>query len=103
MELEIHKTSFVDEFRTVHSIENRKACDRTEGFNYLHNMTTGRLSQGENFSFADFDFSRFTYDDLCDYMEYYEQYLTPKVELANKLFGVLKTAGAVFSPEKRYY
>ena len=103
MKLELQKTSFVDEFRKLHSIENHKACERTEGFNYLHDMTTGRLSQGESFSFTDLDFSRFTYDDLCDYMEYYEKYLPPKIDLANKLFSVLKTAGAVFSPDKRYY
>ena len=53
MELELQKTSFVDEFRKVHSIENHKACERTEGFNYLHDMTTGRLSQGESFSFTE--------------------------------------------------
>ena len=43
------------------------------------------------------------YDDLCDYMTYYSDNLEPKINLANKLLSVLRSAGAIFAPDKRYY
>jgi len=103
MELTLDKTSFLDEFRTLKSIENRSAPARTDGFRYLHEMTTCRLADGEGFKIGDLDFTRFTYDDLLDYMTYYSDNLEPKINLANKLFGVPRSAGAIFAPDKRYY
>ena len=67
MELQLNKTSFIDEFRNVRSIENRKAKERSEGFKYLHDSTTKRLAEGVGFSIKDIDFSKFTYDDLEEY------------------------------------
>lgn len=103
MELQMNKVSFMDEFRKVRSIENRKAKDRTDGFKYLHNSTTKRLAEGVDFSMADIDFTKFTYDDLEEYMQYYENTLAPKIEKVEGLFKALRHAESVFSPGSRYY
>ena len=103
MELQVNKTSFVDEFITVRNIEKRKAKERTKGFNYLHNATTKRLAEGEKLEIQKIDFSKFSYKDLEDYLEYYNNNLGPKVEKVNELFIILKKAEVVFSPNKVFY
>lgn len=103
MELQLNKVSFIDEFRKVRNIENRMAKDRTEGFKYLHKATTKRLAEGVKFSIKDIDFTKFTYDDLEEYMQYYEKTLAPKIEKVEGLFKVLRHAESVFSPGNHYY
>ena len=103
MELELNKNSFLDDFAKVRSIENRKAKDRTAGFRYIHNATTKRLAEGEDFKVGDIDFRKFTYADMIEYIEYYENHLEPRIRAADNLFRILKKAQSVFSPDKRYY
>ena len=102
MELAINKESFLDEFLKVKSIENRKAKDRSEGFKYLHEATTKKLAEGKEFKVGDIDFTKFTYGDLEEYLEYYEKLLEPKIKKANSFFEVLKKAVPMFSPAKFY-
>lgn len=103
MELQINKNSFLDEFIKIKNIENRPQKEKTEGFQYLHNMTTKRMAEGEEFKIGNLDFSKFAYDDLTDYMEYFEKVLQPRISKAHQLFEALRQAGSVFSPDKRYY
>lgn len=103
MELQLNKVSFIDEFRNVRSIENRKVKERSEGFKYLHDSTTKRLAEGVKFSIKDIDFSKFTYDDLEEYMQYYENVLAPKIKKVETLFSALRKAETVFSPSNQYY
>ena len=102
MELEI-KNSFLDEFKSVHNIDNRKAKERSKGFKYIHEATVKKFAEGKDFNITDIDFSKFTFDDLSEYLEYYERYLEPKVVRAKKLFEVLQKAEATFSPGKHCY
>ena len=103
MELVINKVSFADEFKKVRNTQEKKAKERTEGFIYLHNMTTRRFAEGGEFNIGLLDFTKFTMADIEEYMEYYNENLLPKVATAGKLFKVLNEAGAVFSPKKTYY
>ena len=103
MELELNKKSFLDEFTKLKSIENRKPKDRTDGFVYIHNTTIKRLAEGEKFEVSEVDFSKFTYNDMTDYMEYYQNVLEPKIQLARKLFECISSAGNIFSVDKRFY
>lgn len=103
MELQINQENFLSGFKKLQNVENRKAKERSEGFRYLHDMTTKRLAEGGEFELGSLDFSQFTYDDLNEYLEYYEQVLRPRLDAANKLFQVIRQAGSVFSPDKRYY
>lgn len=103
MELQVNKLSFIDEFKTVRNIENRKAKERTAGFNYLHNATTKRLAEGGKIEIQKIDFSKFTSDDLEDYMQYYETVLEPKLSLVRELFDVMNRAESLFSNNKHCY
>ncbi len=103
MEVAINTNSFLDEFKKLKSIEKRKGTKRSPGFLYIHNMTTNRLACGKDVEVAKLDFSKFTYQDLEDYMQYYEENLSPKVQAVRELFSVIKTAESVFSPDKCYY
>lgn len=103
MEREINKDSFLDEFRKARDIGNRKAKDRSPGFVYIHTATVKSLAEKGEFKVGDIDFSRFTAEDLAEYMEYYEHTLAPKVSLANKLFSTLRSANTVFAPSKSCY
>lgn len=103
MELEIRKDSFIDEFVNVKNMGNRTVYNRTEGFMYLHNSTTKRLTNGKNFEVADIDFSKFTTDDLTEYLRYYRNVLEPKINMVRDLFKVLDNAESIFSVKKRYY
>ncbi len=103
MELELNKVSFIDEFRKVRNIENRKAKDRTEGFLYIHNCTTKALADGHEFKVGDLDFSKFTYNDLQDYIEYYNDNLEPKISSVSLLFKILHEAESVFVKERKFY
>lgn len=102
MELEINKNSFLKEFTEVHNMGNRTIRKRSEGFMYLHNMITRKLAEGSGFKIGNLDFSQFTYDDMNDYIEYYNEYLEPKVRTANQLLNIFKNAESVFSTEKRF-
>ena len=103
MELQINKENFLSGFVKLQNVENRKTKERSEGFRYLHDMTTKRLAKGREFKIDDLDFSKFTYADLNEYLEYYEQILSPRLDAANQLFGIIRQAGSVFSPDKRYF
>ena len=103
MELQINKENFLSGFVKLQNVENRKAKERSEGFRYLHDMTTKRLAKGREFKIEDLDFSKFTYDDLNEYLKYYEQILSPRLDAANQLFGIIRQAGSVFSPDRRYF
>lgn len=103
MDLVINKVSFADEFKKVRNTREKKVKDRTYGFKYLHNMTTRRLAEGKEFSIGLLDFTKFTMEDLEEYMQYYSETLQPKISTAKALFNVLTEAGAVFSPKKTYY
>lgn len=103
MELQINQENFLSGFTKLQNVENRKTKERSEGFRYLHETTTKRLAEGEEFKLGNLDFSKFTYDDLNEYLEYYEQVLQPRIDAANQLFHVIRQAGSVFSPDKRYY
>ena len=102
MELEINKNSFLKEFTDVHNMGNRTIRKRSEGFMYLHNMITKKLAEGSKFTIGNLDFSRFTYDDMNDYIEYYNEYLEPKVRTANQLFRIFQEAESVFSTAKHF-
>lgn len=103
MEIEINKESFLDEFKKLKSIEKRKGIKRSPGFLYIHNTTTNRLACGKMVEVKELDFTKFTYQDLADYMQYYEENLSPKIEMVRKLFGVIKSAESIFSSNKIYY
>lgn len=103
MELQLAKDSFIDEFKKIRKVETIKPKDRTKGFMYLHNSTTKRLANGGSLEFKDIDFTKFTNEDLEDYMEYYNIMLEPKINMIRKLFDIMNKAETVFSPEKRYY
>ena len=102
MELEINKNSFLKEFTDVHNMGNRTIRKRSNGFMYLHNMITKKLAEGSKFTIGNLDFSQFTYDDMNDYIAYYNEYLEPKVKTANQLFKIFQEAESVFSTEKRF-
>lgn len=103
MELQINQENFLSGFTRLQNIENRKAKERSDGFRYLHDTTTKRLAEGEKVEIDSLDFSKFTYEDLNEYLEYYEQILQPRIDAANQLFHVIRQADSVFSPDKRYY
>ena len=102
MELEINKNSFLKEFTDVHNMGNRTIKKRSDGFMYLHNMITKKLAEGSKFTIGNLDFSQFTYDDMNDYIAYYNEYLEPKVRTANQLFRIFQEAESVFSTAKRF-
>ena len=103
MEVQFNKLSFIDEFKTVRNIENRKAKDRTEGFNYLHNAITKRLAEGGKIEMKKIEFSKFTNDDLEEYMQYYETVLEPKLSMIRALFNAMNRAESLFSNNKHCY
>lgn len=103
MELQLNKVSFIDEFTKVRSIENRKAKDRSEGFKYIHEATTKRLALGDGFDMSDIDFTKFTNDDLVDYMDYYHTTLEPKITMVKELFDLLNRAKTVFAKQKQFF
>lgn len=103
MELELNKTSFLEEFTRVRSIENRKAKDRSEGFMYLHKVTTKKLAKGKDIDIGKIDFTKFTYEDLEEYIEYFDNFVAPKISKIDSFFNIVKSAESVFSSEKCCY
>lgn len=103
MNLELNKTSFLDEFTRVQSIENRKAKERSEGFKYLHRVTTKKLAKGKSINIGEIDFTKFTYEDLEEYIEYFDNFIAPKIVKIENFFSIVKQAESVFSPTKCYY
>lgn len=103
MEQVMDKVSFLSEFTKVRNMPTKKADEHTEGFKYIHDMTTRKLAEGGEFKIGNLDFNMFTYNDLAEYMEYYNENLEPKIRLASELFRVLRNAESVFSPEKKYF
>ncbi len=102
MEITLNKESFLDEFKKVRSIENKSVSDRTEGFLYLHNATICRLANGKNVDVDKLDFEKFTYEDLRDYMRYYENYLLPKIDMVHNLFSIVRSSESMFSNSKQF-
>lgn len=103
MELQLDKVSFIDEFKKIRKVENIEPKDRTKGFMYLHNSTTKRLANGGSLEFKDIDFTKFTNEDLENYMDYYNIMFEPKINMVEKLFHIMNKAETVFSAKKRYY
>lgn len=103
MEQILDKVSFIDEFTKIRNMPVKKAEEHTEGFRYIHEMTTKKLATGDDFKIGSLDFSKFTYNDLEEYMEYYNEILEPKVKTASELFRIIRNAGSVFSPEKKFF
>lgn len=103
MEQILDKVSFVDEFTKIRNMPVKKAEEHTEGFRYIHEMTTKKLATGDDFKIGNLDFSKFTYNDLEEYMEYYNEILEPKVKTASELFRIIRNAGSVFSHEKMFF
>ena len=103
MEVAVNTESFLEEFKKLKSIEKRKGTPRSAGFLYLHNTTTNRLANGGDVEIQKLDFTKFTNQDLEDYIQYYEEQLSPKVDSVRKLFGIIKNAESIFSPGKTYY
>lgn len=69
--------SVLDEFLKIKHVDGVYIKGRTKGFKYLHNVTTKALAEGVEFKMGNIDFSRFTEDDICDYMDYYHCYIKP--------------------------
>lgn len=103
MEMELKKESFLDGITKLRNIENRQPVKRSDGFVYLHDMITVRLAYGQKFSVGDLDFSKFTEDDLTDYVRYYQENLEPKIQKVSAFFEIVRRAAAVFSTGARYY
>lgn len=103
MELELNKMSFLEEFTRVRSVENRKSKDRSAGFKYLHNITTKKLAKGKDIDIGNIDFTKFTYADLEEYIEYFDAFVAPKINKIDNFFNIVKQAESIFSPTKRYY
>lgn len=103
MELKVSKDSFIQEFKKIRKFENVAPKDRSQGFMYLHNSTTKRLAEGGCIEFTEIDFTKFTNEDLEEYMNYYSEVIEPKVCAINKLYEILRKAESVFSPKKSYF
>lgn len=103
MEIKLNTESFLNDFTTVRNIGNRKAKERSEGFMYLHESTTKRLALGDGFEMSDIDFTKFTNDDLKEYMHYYQTTLEPRIKMVKDLFGLMDKAKTVFSKQKQFF
>ncbi len=103
MEAQLNKESFLDGFKIKSSVKKPKVKQHTEGFVYLHDSIVNKLLGGESIDLDKLDFSKFTTDDLDDYVEYYGRYIEPKVRKAESLFKIIKKADEVFSPNKKYF
>lgn len=103
MELRLNTESFLNDFTTVRNIGNRKAKERSDGFMYLHEATTKRLAMGDGFEMGDIDFTKFTNDDLVDYMKYYQSTLEPRIKMVKDLFSLMNNAKSVFSKQKQFF
>ena len=71
------KRSFLDEFLKIKKADGICIKDRSKGFKYLHKTITKRMAEGQEFRMGDIDFSKFTEDDISDYLRYYENNLEP--------------------------
>ena len=103
MELKLNTENFLSDFTKVRNIGNRKAKERSAGFMYLHESTTKRLALGDGFEMSDIDFTKFTNDDLKDYMHYYQTTLEPKITMIKNLFGLMDKAKTVFTKQKQFF
>ena len=103
MELKLNTESFLNDFTKVRNIGNRKAKERSEGFMYLHESTTKRLALGKDFEMGDIDFTKFTNEDLVDYMKYYQSTLEPRIKMVNDLFSLMDKAEKVFAKQKKFF
>ena len=81
------RRSFLDEFLRIKQVDGVYIKDRSKGFVYLHKVITKALAEGKEFKMGDIDFSRFTEDDICDYMSYYQCYLMPNERMCVHLFN----------------
>lgn len=64
------RKSFLDAFIKLKKADGICVKDRSKGFRYLHNTITKRMAEGCEFKIGDLDFSRFTEEDLSEYMRY---------------------------------
>ena len=103
MELELTKDSFLDDIRNIRSVRRKKEQERSEGFVYLHETITKSLFDGKGFCVEDIDFSKFTYDELEEYTEFYNNHLSPRIRTAGALFGAVESASAMFVPKKNFH
>lgn len=103
MELELKKDSFLDDVRNIRSVRRSKQPEKSEGFMYLHNTITQSLFDGRGFHVEDIDFSEFTYDDLEEYKDFYNSYLSERISAAGALFGAVEKASAMFVPKNSFH
>ncbi|MBS7297629.1 MAG: hypothetical protein KIG65_00950 [Eubacteriales bacterium] len=96
------RKSFLNEFLRLKKVGGIYAKDRSKGFRYLHNTITKRLAEGCEFKIGDLDFSRFTEDDLSEYMRYYERHLEPMAEEGAVLFSQISYDTVSFPMRKQY-
>ena len=103
MELRLNTENFLSDFTKVRNIGNRKAKERSEGFMYLHESTTKRLALGDGFEMSDIDFTKFTNDDLKEYMHYYQSTLEPKITMIKNCFCLANTVFALFIKLNKFF
>lgn len=96
------KRSFLDEFVKLKKADGICVKDRSKGFRYLHNTITKRMAEGKEFKIGDLDFSRFTEDDLCEYVQYYECHLEPIVKEGVTLLNQINYDTVYFPLRKQY-
>lgn len=96
------KRSFLDEFIKIKKVDGICVKDRSEGFRYIHNTITKRLALGESFVMGNIDFSKFTDDDIEEYLEYYTNYLEPIVKDSISILNSIFTDTSKF-PKKEGY
>lgn len=96
------RKSFLNEFLRLKKVDGICVKDRSEGFRYLHNTITKSLAEGNEFKLGDLDFSKFTEDDLREYMWYYERHLEPMAVEGAALFRKISYDTVGFPMRKQY-
>ena len=96
------RKSFLDEFLRLKKVDGIYAKDRSKGFRYLHNTITKRLAEGKEFKLGDLDFSKFTEDELSEYIWYYELHLEPMAVEGAALLNQIRCDTVKFPHRKQY-
>lgn len=101
MEMQINKESFYDSITKLRS-KNKTEKEYSEGFLYLHeNIILGTIN-GERFDISVLDLSKFTADDLQEYIQYYDNQIGPKLNMLGRLNSLIKNSIGIFSGERTY-
>ena len=96
------RKSFLNEFLRLKKVDGIYAKDRSKGFRYLHNTITKRLAEGKEFKLGDLDFSKFTEDELSEYIRYYELHLEPMAVEGAALLNQIRCDTVKFPRGKQY-